>query len=33
IRKVNTRRSLLDYLKREDEAAYQKIIKELSLRR
>ena len=33
IRKVNTRRSLLDYLKREDEAAYQKIIKELGLRR
>jgi len=33
IRKVNTRRSLLDYLKREDEAAYQKVIKELSLRR
>jgi small subunit ribosomal protein S15 len=33
IRKVNSRRSLLDYLKREDEAAYQKIIKELSLRR
>ncbi len=29
IRKVNTRRSLLDYLKREDEAVYQKIIKEL----
>ena len=33
IRKVNTRRSLLDYLKREDEAIYQKIIKDLSLRR
>jgi ribosomal protein S15, bacterial/organelle len=33
IRKVNTRRSLLDYLKREDEAVYQKIIKELGLRR
>lgn len=33
IRKVNTRRSLLDYLKREDEAAYQKVIKDLSLRR
>jgi small subunit ribosomal protein S15 len=33
IRKVNTRRSLLDYLKREDEAVYQKVIKELSLRR
>lgn len=33
IRKVNTRRSLLDYLKREDEAVYQKVIKDLSLRR
>jgi small subunit ribosomal protein S15 len=33
IRKVNTRRSLLDYLKREDEGVYQKIIKELNLRR
>lgn len=33
IRKVNTRRSLLDYIKREDEAIYQKIIKELGLRR
>ncbi len=33
IRKVNTRRSLLDYLKREDEAVYQKVIKELNLRR
>ena len=33
IRKVNTRRSLLDYLKREDEAVYQKVIKELKLRR
>lgn len=33
IRKVNTRRSLLDYLKREDEAIYQKVIKELNLRR
>lgn len=33
IRKVNTRRSLLDYLKREDDAIYQKIIKELNLRR
>lgn len=33
IRKVNTRRSLLDYIKREDEALYQKIIKDLSLRR
>jgi small subunit ribosomal protein S15 len=33
IRKVNTRRSLLDYLKREDEAVYLKTIKELNLRR
>ncbi len=33
IRKVNSRRSLLDYLKRENEAAYQKIIKDLNLRR
>ena len=33
IRKVNTRRSLLDYLKREDEAVYQKVLKDLSLRR
>lgn len=33
IRKVNTRRSLLDYLKREDEEAYKKLIKELGLRR
>ncbi len=33
IRKVNTRRSLLDYIKREDEALYQKILKDLSLRR
>ena len=33
IRKVNTRRSLLDYLKREDEAVYQKIVKDLGLRR
>jgi small subunit ribosomal protein S15 len=33
IRKVITRRSLLDYLKREDEAVYQKVIKELNLRR
>ena len=33
IRKVNTRRSLLDYLKRENEASYQKVIKDLSLRR
>ena len=33
IRKVNTRRSLLDYLKREDEAIYQKVLKDLGLRR
>ncbi|MEI7901979.1 MAG: 30S ribosomal protein S15 [bacterium] len=33
IRKVNTRRNLLDYLKREDEAVYHKTIKDHSLRR
>lgn len=33
IRKVNRRRSLLDYLKREEEERYRKIIKELNLRR
>ncbi|MEI6645771.1 MAG: 30S ribosomal protein S15 [bacterium] len=33
IRKVNTRRSLLDYLKRTEEATYQKIVKDLGLRR
>lgn len=33
IRKVNTRRSLLDYLKRTDEAVYQKVVKNLGLRR
>ena len=33
IRKVNTRRRLLDYLKRTDVAVYQKIIKDLGLRR
>ncbi len=33
IRKVNTRRKLLDYLKREDEAVYLKLIKDLNLRR
>lgn len=33
IRKVNTRRSLLDYLKRTDEATYQKVVKNLGLRR
>lgn len=33
IRMVNKRRSLLEYLKRENEASYQKIIKDLGLRR
>lgn len=33
IRKVNNRRSLLDYLKRENEESYKKLIKELGLRR
>lgn len=33
IRMVNKRRRLLNYLKREDEPAYQKLIKELGLRR
>ena len=33
IRKVNTRRSLLDYLKRTDEKRYQRVIKDLGLRR
>ena len=33
IRKVNTRRSLLDYLKREDPEVYKKLIKDLNLRR
>ncbi|MBQ9431153.1 MAG: 30S ribosomal protein S15 [Kiritimatiellae bacterium] len=33
IRKVNTRRSLLDYLKRENEESYKNLIKELGLRR
>jgi small subunit ribosomal protein S15 len=33
IRKVNTRRRLLDYLKRTDEPVYQKVIKDLGLRR
>ncbi len=33
IRKVNTRRSLLDYLKRTEETIYQKIVKNLGLRR
>ncbi|MEW7007247.1 MULTISPECIES: 30S ribosomal protein S15 [unclassified Lentilitoribacter] len=30
---VSTRRSLLDYLKKKDEARYQNLIKELGLRR
>lgn len=33
IKMVNTRRSLLDYLKRKDEPRYRELIKELSLRR
>jgi len=33
IKMVNTRRRLLDYLKREDENRYQSLIKELSIRR
>mgnify|MGYP003474191249 CR=1 FL=1 len=33
IKMVNTRRSLLDYLKRTDEPRYQSLIKELSIRR
>ena len=33
IRIVNRRRKLLDYLKREDAQRYQKIIKELGIRR
>ena len=33
IRMVNNRRSLLDYLKREDEAKYKEIIAKLGLRR
>ena len=33
LRKVNNRRSLLDYLKREDEAKYKELIKKLGLRR
>lgn len=33
IRMVSARRRLLDYLKRKDEARYQKLIKELSIRR
>ena len=33
LRMVNNRRSLLDYLKREDEAKYKEIIAKLGLRR
>ena len=33
IRMVNQRRTLLDYLKREDEGRYSKLIAELGLRR
>ena len=33
IRMVNTRRSLMDYLKRTDEPRYQSLIKELNIRR
>jgi len=33
IKMVNARRRLLDYLKREDEARYQRLIKELNIRR
>lgn len=33
IRMVSNRRKLLDYLKRRDEAGYQKLIKELGIRR
>ena len=33
LRKVQNRRSLLDYLKREDEVKYQDLIKKLGLRR
>ena len=33
IRMVSARRKLLDYLKRRDEAGYQKIIKDLGIRR
>ena len=33
IRMVNTRRSLLDYLRKRDEKGYQKLIKELYIRR
>lgn len=33
LRKVNNRRKLLDYLKGRNEAGYQKLIKELGIRR
>jgi len=33
LRKVNNRRKLLDYLQREDEAAYKKVVETLKLRR
>ena len=33
LRKVNNRRKLLDYLKREDEAKYKEVIAKLGLRR
>ena len=33
IRMVNSRRSLLDYLRRQNENRYQKLIKELNIRR
>ncbi len=33
IKMVNSRRRLLDYLKRKDESRYQKVIGELSIRR
>ena len=33
LRKVNNRRKLLDYLKRENEASYRELIKKLGIRR
>ncbi|MBT3701925.1 MAG: 30S ribosomal protein S15 [Alphaproteobacteria bacterium] len=33
IRMINTRRSLLDYLKRKDQSRYEKLIKSLGLRK
>ena len=33
LRKVQNRRSLLDYLKRENEASYKELIKKLGIRR